>query len=181
MHTIISLLRGINVGGNKKIKMADLRDLYKSLGYANIKTLLQTGNVVFQSETDDLEQIQSTIEEGIQAHYGFDVDILMLTPEDFKTIVEAHPFTDAQAEDPRKLVFVFLNAQPDASAVDALRDNHTGREIIDMGEHALYIYYTDGQGRSKLDHSRIERPLNVKATARNWNTTMKIRALLDEF
>jgi len=181
MPILISLLRGINVGGNKKIKMADLRDLYASLGFEKTKTLLQSGNAVFQTEMDDLAQIQAHIQDGIQDRFGFDVYVILRTPEEFQAIVDNHPFTEEQINDPRKLSFAYLDEQPDDSAIDDLRDNNPGREAIHAGDRVLYMFYPDGKGRSKLDNNRIERTLKVKATARNWNTTMKIVALLDAF
>jgi len=181
MPVIISLLRGINVGGNKKIKMADLRSLYADLGFTDTKTLLQSGQAICRADTADLTQIQATIEAGIQERFGFDVQVMTLTPEDLQAIVDAHPFDDEQVSDPGKIAFVFLDSVPDAPAVDDLRENNVGREVIHADGRMLYIFYTDGKGRSKLDNNRIERTLNVTATARNWNTTMKILALLDDY
>ena len=180
MPIIISLLRGINVGGNKKIKMADLRDLYKSLGFQNTKTLLQSGNAVFETDMTDHVAIKKAIEAGIQEKFGFDVTIMLRTPEELSTIVEQHPFTDEQVSDPGKLSFVYLSSEPTNDAVDNLRENNPGREIIHHDGQILYIVYPDGKGKSKLDNSRIERALKVEGTARNWNTTQKILNLVNE-
>ncbi len=177
-YTYISFLRGINVGGNKKIKMADLRDLYQQLGLVNTKTLLQSGNAIFQTKIEDLAQIQSLIQDGIREQFGFDVDIVLRTPEQLNDVVNVQPFDDDQMSDPSKISFVFLDAIPDESNVVALQENNTGREIIHAGGQELYIFYTDGKGRSKLDNKQIERMLKVKATARNWNTVMKVLNLL---
>lgn len=181
MHTIISFLRGINVGGNKIIKMADLRDLYASLGFANTKTLLQSGNAVFHAETDDLAKIQKMIADGIQGKYGFDVDIMLRTPEQLEEAIANHPFTKEQLDDPKKISFVYLDGEPEDTTVEELRENNSGNEIIHVKGYTLYIYYTDGKGRSKLDNNRIQRTLKVKATDRNWNTTMKVHKLLEDF
>lgn len=181
MPIIISLLRGINVGGNKKIKMADLRELYASLGFQNTKTLLQSGNAVFETDLTDLTEIKHKIENGIQDKYGFDVTVIIRTPEALQAVVDNHPFSDEQVSDPAKMAFVFLSEAPSKDAVDALRDNNPGEEIITYHNCELYIFYTNGMGRSKLDANRIERALKVKSTTRNWNTTQKILNLIADF
>jgi uncharacterized protein (DUF1697 family) len=181
MPTIISLLRGINVGGHKKIKMADLRDLYAELGFENTKTLLQSGNAVFQTDMSDLAKIQDRIETGIQEHFGFQVDVILRTPEDIQAILSDHPFSDEQISDPGKISFVYLASEPSEASIDDLKFHNMGDEIIHGKGRELYIFYTDGKGKSKLDNSRIERALEIKATARNWNTTQKIMKLVEEF
>ena len=168
MPIIISLLRGINVGGNKKIKMADLRDLYTSLGFKNTKTLLQSGNAIFETDNTDMTAIQQTIEEGIQAKFGFEVTIILRTAAQLKAIVANHPYTDEQLNDPAKIAVVYLDRTPDDEAVNDLRDNNPGKEDIHANGQELYLFYPDGMGRSKLDHNRIQRALNVSATARNY-------------
>jgi uncharacterized protein (DUF1697 family) len=174
MPIIISLLRGINVGGNKKIKMADLRELYKSLGFQNTKTVLQSGNAVFETDHTDMLGIKQALSEAIQTTFGFDVKIILRTPNQFKAIIADHPFTDQQINEPSKISIVYLDSIPDDNAVDDLRDSTTGREEIHINGQELYLFYPDGKGKSKLDNGRIERKLKVKATARNWNTTHKI-------
>lgn len=181
MPVIISLLRGINVGGNKKIKMADLRDLYGSLGFQNTKTLLQSGNAVFETDLSDMAEIRRKIEKGIEDSYGFDVTLILRTPQEFEAVVNNHPFSDEQLTDPGKMAFVFLSDAPSDERVADLRDNNPGDELIWHKNRELYIFYTDGMGRSKLDSSRIERTLQVKSTTRNWNTTHKILNMIAEF
>ena len=181
MPIVISLLRGINVGGNKKIKMADLRDLYTSLGFQNTKTLLQSGNAVFETDISELTAIQQAIEGGIQSTFGFDVQIILRTPADLEAIIANHPFTDEQLNDPAKIAVVYLDTIPDDEAVNNLRESNSGNEAIHANGRELYVFYPDGMGRSKLDHGRIQRILNVTATARNWNTTNKLLTLATDF
>ena len=174
MPIIISLLRGINVGGNKKIKMADLRDLYTSLGFQNTQTLLNSGNALFETDISDMSSIQQTIEDTIQSTFGFEVEIILRTPADLEAIIANHPFTDEQLNDPAKIAIVYMDRTPDDEAIDDLRDNNPGHEEIHAGGRELFIFYPDGMGRSKLDHNRIQRTLKVTATVRNWNTTNKL-------
>lgn len=180
MTIALSLLRGINVGGREKIKMADLRDLYASLGYPNARSLLQTGNVVFDTDEPDLTRVKARLEAGISAAFGFDVPVIMRSPAAFKTIFQRHPFTDEQLNEPSKIVVVFLSGAPSPQSVDALRENNPGREFIGADGRELFIFYTDGQARSKLDNSRIERALDLPATARNWNTCKRLLKLIEE-
>jgi len=181
MSVAVSFLRGINVGGHKKIKMADLRELYASLGFRNVRTLLQTGNVIFETEETDLALVKERLETGIYAAFGFDVQVIMRSPAVFKTIFNRQPFTDEQLEEPRKIAVVFLPDAPSLEAVEDLRKNNPGREFIGADGSELFIFYTDGQARSKLDNSRIERALGLHSTVRNWNTCNRILKLLAEF
>lgn len=180
MTIVISLLRGINVGGHKKIRMADLRELCASLGFREVRTLLQTGNVIFQTDETDLTRAKSQLEAGISDAFGFDVPVIMRSPTALKRIFQRHPFREAQSDEPRKCVVVFLSGAPSPEAVDALRDNNPGREGIWAVGCELFVFYTDGQARSKLDNSRIESALGLQSTARNWNTCNKLLKLLEE-
>lgn len=181
MPVIISLLRGINVGGHKKIRMADLRGLYTALGLRATRTILQSGNAVFQTEETDLPFVQARIEMGILDQFGFEVRVILRAAADFRSIIGRHPFSDAQASETKKMVLVFLSARPSLDDVDKLRAGKPGREFIHADGSELYIFYTDGQAGSKLDNSRIERALGLQSTARNWNTCQRLLQLLDEY
>ena len=181
MSISVSFLRGINVGGHKKIKMADLRELYASLGFRNVRTLLQTGNVIFDSDETDLALVKARLEAGIHEAFGFDVQAIMRSSAAFRSIFSRHPFTEAQLDEPRKIVVVFLSDAASEQAVDDLRESNPGREFIWADGRQLYVFYTDGQARSKLDNSRIERALGLQCTARNWNTCNKLLKLLEDF
>ncbi len=177
MAVFISLLRGINVGGNKKIKMVELKALYEALGFTHVRTLLQSGNVVFESEVIDAEQVAGQIEAGIVERYGFESKIIIRTRDQLQALIAHHPFSADQLTEPGKLLIAFLKSEPDAQQVEALREAHTGTEIIHHRDSELYIYYPDGMGRSKLDNSFIERRLKTTSTGRNWNTVNKLLVL----
>ena len=180
MALALSFLRGINVGGHKKIKMADLRDLYASLGYRNARTVLQTGNVVFESGETDLARVKARLEAGIHAAFGFEARVIMRDPAAFKTIFKRHPFTEAQLDEPRKVAVVFLSGAPSQDAIESLRQSNPGREFIRADGSELFVFYRDGQAGSKLDNSRIERALGMYSSARNWNTCRRLLKLLEE-
>ena len=176
----IALLRGINVGGHKKIKMADLRQLFDSLGLRDTRTVLQSGNAVFHAPETESARLKTLIEDGIRDAFAVDVTVLLRTAAEFADSILHHPFTEAQLQEKSKVVFCFLSGSANACDVDTLALNNPGREIICAAGSQLYIFYNDGQGRSKLTTNRIERALTLHATARNWNTCHKILTLAEE-
>lgn len=171
MTTYIALLRGINVGGNKKVAMSDLRDLAARLGFEDPKTLLQSGNLVIRGK----KQATSAIEKLFRPK--LDCEVFVRTAEEWKTIVANNPFTKEAKDDPGYLHVMCLRGAPDMSAVDSLRAAIVGREVVEVREREAYLVYPDGAGRSKLTHGLIEKKLGVQGTARNWNTTLKLLAL----
>ncbi|MEO0562180.1 MAG: DUF1697 domain-containing protein [Chloroflexota bacterium] len=179
MPTYISLLRGINVGGNKKIKMADLRALYADLGYGDVKSVLQSGNVVFDAHGDDPAAIRRAIEGAIQDAFGFEAGVLVLTVPRFRDAVNAHPFTEAHLAQPSFVRVVFLDELPTPDKVEALMAAIPGDEQVWHVGRALYVFYPSGGGKSKLDLNRMERALGVTGTARNWNTVQKLLGLVE--
>lgn len=181
MTVAVSLLRGINVGGRNKIRMADLRDMYRGLGLRQVRSLLQSGNVLFETAETDLTGVGRELEAAIRASFGLDIRIILRSSADFSGIFRRHGFSSEQLQEPRKIAVVFLSDVADSAAVDKLRDNNPGREIIHAAGADLYIFYADGMARSKLDSSRIERALGLHSTARNWNTCNRISKLLKEY
>lgn len=179
MTTFIAFLRGINVGGNKKINMADLRALFESLGFPHAQTLLQSGNVVFTADESDQSDLSGRIEVGIQERFGFESKVIIRAGDELLGIIAAHPFNADQLTEPGKIAVVFLADAPDSAALDDLRAAHTGPETIHANGRELYIFYTEGMGRSKLTNNLIEKRLNVTGTTRNWNTVNKLAALAE--
>ena len=180
MPLLISFIRGINVGGHKKIKMAELRDLYLDLGFQNPRTLLQSGNVIFEAADTDLADIGARIEAGISRRFAFEAQALLRTPDAFRTTLANHPFDAEQLERGNHAMIVFLSGTPEKRALAALVENNSGREAISAAADALYVFYTDGVARSKLDAKRIESTLGLAASARNWNTCQRLLKLLTE-
>ena len=181
MPTFVSLLRGINVGGHNKIRMADLRRLYTSLGMDNTRTLLQSGNVVFETADTDLALVKSSIEAGIRRTFDLDIPVILRSAAAFGTIFQRHPFTEEQLGDAKKVAVAFLSGVPEIDVYHALRDSNPGRELIHADGRELFIFYADGMARSKLDTKRIDSKLGLIATVRNWNTCMKLQQILADF
>ena len=180
MPAFVGLIRGINVGGRNKVKMAELRHLITSLGLSQVSTVLQSGNIVFQTDETDRSRLAERLEMAMRERFGFAAQVMLRSAEDFKAVLARHPFTPAQLENGSHAMVVFLSAAPMPSAIEELREKNPGREMIAGAGDALYVYYTDGVARSRLDNNRIERALNVVSSARNWNTCQRLLKLLDD-
>ncbi len=181
MPVIISLLRGINVGGHKKIKMAQLRELYESLGLRSTRTILQSGNAVFVTKDQDLAAIGAKIKKGILDTFRIEEKVILRTAQEFRAIFQHRPFSEAELGQASKLAIVYLAQLPAADALANLKTYIPGPEVIRTHGKELFITYPDGMARSKLTNQFIERRLGIAATARNWNTSQKILGLLAEF
>jgi uncharacterized protein (DUF1697 family) len=153
MPVFISLLRGINVGGNKKIAMAELRAVYESLGLAGARTLLQSGNVVFRAdgEGETLAMLTGRIENAIEARFGFHVAVIMRTRDDLDGIITEQPFSAGQLAEPSKIAVAFLAETPTAAALNTLNEDHDGPEIIhSQGRGAVHLLHR-GNGALEAD------------------------------
>jgi uncharacterized protein (DUF1697 family) len=171
MKTYIALLRGINVSGQKKIKMADLRALLESLGFAEVQTYIQSGNVVFKSSADDPGELIVRIENAIQKKYDFHVPALVLDVEDIREALENNPFKERETD---WLHFTFLAEAPSQDRVAQLEALDYPPEEFELGQRVVYLYLPKGYGRAKLNNNFLEQKLKVKATTRNWKTTQKL-------
>jgi uncharacterized protein (DUF1697 family) len=175
----IALLRAVNVGG-RSVQMAALKTMVSDLGYGQPRTLLQTGNIVFDLDAGRREKaadIEQRLEHEITARAGLQSDVFVRSVAEWDDAIAANPFPNAATADPAHLVMVTLKAAPRSPAVAALRASIRGREeVTALGRH-LYVVYPDGIGTSRLTGSSIERTLSTRGTARNWNTVLKLAAL----
>ena len=177
MTTYIALLRGINVGGNKLVAMADLRALVARLGFADVRTLLQSGNLVFRSDRRSPAQLERVLEAETTQRLGLEAAYFVRTAGEWHAVVARNPFRAEAARDPARLAVMVLKDAPAARAVAALRAAITGREAVRAAGRHLYAVYPDGMGRSRLTHTLIEKLLGTRATGRNWNTVRKLAEL----
>jgi uncharacterized protein (DUF1697 family) len=171
MATYIALLRGINVGGNRKVAMSDVRALAARLGFEDPKTILNSGNLVIRGA----KQAASSVEKKLGPELG--CEVIVRTADEWKSVVTNNPFTKEAKNDPGHLLVMCLRDAPDDAAVDALRSAIVGREVVQVRGRDAYLYYPDGAGRSKLTHAVIEKKLGTQGTARNWNTALKLLEL----
>jgi uncharacterized protein (DUF1697 family) len=173
MAVYISLLRGINVAAQKSIKMADLKALYEDLGLGNVKTYIQSGNVIFTS--DETVALQPKIREAIKEKFGFSVELIVCSIPDWRRLIAANPFTKGGDRDSKYMHLTLLDKIPDAKIIDGLGEVKTGEaEEYAIVDDAVYFYAPSGYGITKLSNNFWEKKLKVNATTRNWNTVNKL-------
>jgi len=172
-----ALLRGINVGGNKKVGMAELRALAATLGLDDPQTLLQSGNLVFGSKAT-APKLEALLETETKKRLGVECRYVLRAAEEWRAAIDANPFPAMAVSDPSHLHVVFLRDAPAAKDVKALQASIVGRETVRAAGRQAYVVYPDGSGTSKLTLPVIEKAFGTTGTARNWNTVMKINGLL---
>jgi uncharacterized protein (DUF1697 family) len=177
MPTHIALLRAINLGGHNAVLMSELRELVESLGMPDVKSLLQSGNLVFRSARRTPAAMERLLEIETNTRFGISVDYFVRTADEWTRIVAGNPFPDEAQNDPGHLVVMFLKKAPRPADVKALSAAIRGPETVRHDGRQLYIYYPAGIGRSKLTGALIEKKLHSRGTARNWNTVLKLAAL----
>jgi uncharacterized protein (DUF1697 family) len=174
MTSVISLLRGVNVGGHNMIKMDALRVLYESLGLHNPQTYVQSGNVVFGTKERDLVRLAKRIEDGIEGSFGFRPAIILRTSSEMQDVIARNPFAKRRGIEPNRLLVTFFATDPGAEAREKILGIKADPEELRISGRELYVYYPNGMGRSKLSHAIIERALKMSGTGRNWNTVAKL-------
>ena len=180
MKTYIALLRGINVSGQKKIKMADLKEMFETLGFSSVVTYIQSGNVIFQSTDNDIISIGGLIKKGIIKQFGFDVPVLVITPETPTEVYENNPFLDKIEKgelEAKKMYFTLLASSPDPAAKKELNALDTVEEAFFITEKVVYFFATNGYGKTKLNNNFFEKKLQCEATTRNLKTMIKLLEL----
>lgn len=177
MTTHIALLRAVNVGGHKPVGMADLRDFLAELGFADPRSLLQSGNLVFRSDRRTGADLERILETEAANRLDLRTDFIVRTAKEWDAVVTRNPFRDEAERDPGRLLVMFLKSAPDPRKVAALQAAIAGPEIVRAGGKQAYIVYPNGIGRSRLTHTLIERKLGIRGTGRNWNTVLKLAAL----
>jgi uncharacterized protein (DUF1697 family) len=177
MSSYVALLRGVNVGGNKMVKMATLKAMCESLGLDAVRTHLQSGNVVFRS-ADAEGRLVGQIESAIAKTFGFESKIVIRSLAELKAVIDRDPFAKAKPPlNPSRVVVLFLANEPDADAKARLLAANRGPEALHLTGRELYIHYPDGIARSPLAKVPVEKILGTNGTARNWNTVNALHAL----
>ena len=168
----IALFRGINVGGNNILPMAELRALMENLGAQDIQTYIQSGNCVFAMDRQDGPGLAAEISAAVAAAKGFHPQVMLLTAQDLAAAIHDNPYLSAAA-DPRHLQYYFIERVPDNPDIQAMESLCTPTEAFQLHGRVLYLHAPDGIGRSKLAE-RIERLIGVPMTARNGRTVAKL-------
>jgi uncharacterized protein (DUF1697 family) len=176
MSLVIALLRAVNVGG-RSLKMADLLSLAGDLGFAEPRTLAQSGNLVFETPDTPDAALERRLEAEAEGRFGFAVDFVVRSAAEWRTLSAKNPFLAAARDDPSHLLVMPLKTSPPKGALETLRAAIKGREQVALTGRDAYLVYPDGIGRSKLTIQVIERHLQTRGTARNWNTALKLAAM----
>ena len=180
MNTYIGLIRGINVGGNKVVKMADLRQMLQDMGFDDPKTLLQSGNFVIRSADDSPEVLRERIQLEAKAKLGLEAEFFIFTPGQWSQIIANNPFPDAAAEHPSRLA-VYLGRKPLSDAdLLPIESYRIPSERVRAIEGVVYLDCPDGLGTSKMLSSSSWCKLTAAGTLRNWNTVLKLATLAEE-
>ena len=174
----ITLLRGINVSGQKKLAMRDLASLYESLGFGSITTYIQSGNVIFTSIEKNVSILKNTIERAIEQKYKFHVPVEIRTHDELKNIIKNCPFGEIDLSiNGTKVMLTFLSATPSKATIDSVMPYLTLAEELRIIGKEVYLYCPQGYGKTKLSNNFLEKKLDLTATTRNWKTILKLYEL----
>ncbi|MGV8984522.1 DUF1697 domain-containing protein [Clostridium sp.] len=166
----IAFLRGINVGGHKKIKMIDLKIMFESLNFMNVKTYIQSGNVSFEYDTKDSKELANEIEKKISETFGFLVKTIIRTDAELRNIVDNNPFINQANIEIDKLYITLMVEIPDQSTVVTLDMKKEENEKFTIISREIYVYCPNGYGKTKLNNTMFEKKLKIDATTRGWKT-----------
>ncbi|RKE98427.1 DUF1697 domain-containing protein [Ichthyenterobacterium magnum] len=174
MNIYIVLLKGINVGGHKKVPMADLRNLLTASGFEDVKTYIQSGNIILKSAETNLQNLEHKIQKAIIEKFGFEVSVLVRIRQDLQRIFNDCPFSE---EKKVKSYFTMLHTTPDSELVKAASEKiYKGEEYFIIND-CIYFYCEKGYGKAKFNMSFFERKLKTIGTARNYNTMVKLLSM----
>ncbi|MCB9034740.1 MAG: DUF1697 domain-containing protein [Chitinophagales bacterium] len=174
MQTYISILRGINVSGHRIIKMDALKKMCADLKFENIKTYIQSGNIVFQANEKTTQAISEILKTNIEKIFGFDVPVITLTQTELEKIVNSNPFLNDKSKDLAFFHITFLSEKPKTEYTELLKQINLKNDQFKIIDKALYLYCPDSYSNSKLTNSFIESKLKVTATTRNWKTVNQL-------
>lgn len=182
MALYLALFRGINVSGKNIIKMESLRKQMDLAGYGNVQTYIQSGNVVFEAKETSKAKVSVAIESLIKKEYGHDITVFVLDMADMNKVAANNPYAtrDELEEGSKKLYVTFLSEIPQKENIQKLYDAPIGDDSIEFNDDILYFKLATKASDSKLSNNLIESKLKLRATTRNWNTTIKLLTMLEK-
>jgi uncharacterized protein (DUF1697 family) len=180
MPVLISMLRGVNLRSDSRIKMDALRGVYESLRLEQPRTYIQSGNVIFRTQQKNRTELGKKIQNAIERVFGCRPEVILRTTAEMKAAIAASPFRGRRNLEPAKLLVTFLAREPGREAEATLTRFKSYPEEVHLKGRELYIYFPSGVGRSKFPWSQVEKLLGVAGTARNWNSVRKMLQMAEE-
>ncbi|MEC4050648.1 DUF1697 domain-containing protein [Flavobacterium sp. SUN046] len=174
MKTHLALLRGINVSGHNMIKMDALKKALEAIGFTNVETYIQSGNVFVQTEEESAAKVGFVIKQEIFKTFGHDVPVVVIGKEDLELCLERNPFLKEAAVDTKKLYVSFVSMELKSDSIHDLKISNIKPDEVHIDQSRIYIKYFDSPAKTRLDNNYIEKRLNVVSTIRNWNTVNKL-------
>ena len=174
MSAFVALLRAVNLAGKNSVGMADLREVASGLGLGDVRSLLQSGNLVFTAGERSSAALERALADATRDQLGVETDYFVRSADEWRTAIEANPFPQEAGSDPGRLLLVCLAKAPTRESMDALEKAITGSERVRAEGRHLYAVYPEGVGRSRLTMALIEKKLGTRGTGRNWNTVLKL-------
>jgi uncharacterized protein (DUF1697 family) len=174
MTKYLALLRGINVSGHNMIKMDALKKMLENMGFQNVETYIQSGNVFLDSEEETAASVGFKIKQEIAKVFGYDVPVIMVSKTDLDLCFNNNSFLKEKDCDRKKLYVAFVSKELTPSAINDLKISNFKPDEAVIDTSRIYIKYAIGAGKTNLDQKYIEKKLNVVATIRNWNTITKL-------
>jgi uncharacterized protein (DUF1697 family) len=180
MPAYVAILRGINVAGHNTIKMEQLRGLCNGLGFQNVETHVQSGNIVFQTTMEDPSILSKRINDTILRSSGFDAPVIIRTAKEMQRVIANNPFVKEKGVDPSKLHVTFLAESVKKDLTNELEALAANPDRFRAAPREIYLYCPNGYGRTKLSNNAIEKALSVTATTRNWRTTKALSEMVSK-
>jgi uncharacterized protein (DUF1697 family) len=175
----VAMLRGVNLGAHQKISMPALKSLCSSLGLRDVQTYIQSGNVVFREESEDLATLARRLAERMEAEFGFRTVVIVRTASELRKVIAKNPFAGRAGIEPNRLLVVFMDRTPTRQARDQVLAMPCDPEELRISNREVYIYYPNGMARPKIPLARLEKVLQCSSTGRNWNTVNKLMAMAE--
>lgn len=180
MTTHLALLRGINVSGHNMIKMDALQKMLENMGFTNVATYIQSGNVFVTSEEPDAATVGFKIKQEIFKEFGFDVTAIVLKIEDLQNCFSNNPFLKEKEADLKKLYVAFVSKELRNDNINDLKISQFKPDEAQIDKNKIFIKYAVGAGKTRLDQKYIEKKLNLTATIRNWNTVTNLLKMYED-
>lgn len=176
---LIALLRGINVGGHNKIPMAELRSLCAEMGWDDVKTYIQSGNLVFSSE-ESATALENALEQSIERRFGLEISVIVRRADDWSAYVKQNPFPEAGKKEPNLLMLGLAKAPIKNKTIKSLRERAANGEQLAQTRDALWVHFPQGVARSKLSPNLMARLVGSPVTMRNWRTVLKLQGMVQQ-